>query len=310
MGTIFRNGKSYGNSPFIETIGVGGGYAPIGTIISYMGTTAPYDYLVCDGTEYNITAYPQLAAHFESQFGSKNYFGGNGVTTFAVPDLQGEFLRGSGTNSHTNQGAGANVGVHQDGSVVQRSFGNGNNALGTHDAQISRQAINSDFILSVNQNRLRYLASSNVNTADNSGFAYTVRPTNTSVLYCIKARVFTEELHYSLEEQQIGFWIDEKPLYQKSFQFTLGTVPSSGANMQKLISIDSTYDVVDWVGYITWVNGSSGGKVPLGYYYSTTNFISISLNRTPSSAIAINALGSHFSNQDGVVTIQYTKTTD
>ena len=73
----------------VPTIGIGGGYAPIGTIISYMGVTAPQDYLACDGSVYNISAYPDLADFIESQFGSKNYFGGNGTTTFGVPTLTG-----------------------------------------------------------------------------------------------------------------------------------------------------------------------------------------------------------------------------
>lgn len=63
---------------------------PIGTVISYMGLTAPQDYLVCDGVEYNITDYSELAKFFETQFGAKNHFGGDGTITFAVPDLQGE----------------------------------------------------------------------------------------------------------------------------------------------------------------------------------------------------------------------------
>ena len=73
----------------------GGGFAPIGTIIAFMGTTAPQDYLACDGTVYNIADYPRLAQFFTDQFGSANKFGGNGTTTFAVPDLKGEFLRGT-----------------------------------------------------------------------------------------------------------------------------------------------------------------------------------------------------------------------
>lgn len=73
----------------VPTIGIGGGYAPIGTVISYMGVTAPQDYLACDGSTYNISAYSDLADFFESQFGSKNYFGGDGVTTFGVPTLTG-----------------------------------------------------------------------------------------------------------------------------------------------------------------------------------------------------------------------------
>ena len=70
-----------------NTIGIGGGYAPVGTTSLILGSTAPQDYLECDGSVYNIAAYPQLAAYIESQFGSKNYFGGNGTTTFAVPTI-------------------------------------------------------------------------------------------------------------------------------------------------------------------------------------------------------------------------------
>lgn len=61
---------------------------PIGTIISFMGTTAPKDYLVCDGAEYNVSDYPKLAALFAEQFGEANHFGGDGAATFAVPDLR------------------------------------------------------------------------------------------------------------------------------------------------------------------------------------------------------------------------------
>lgn len=78
------------------------GFTPIGTVISVMSNEAPDNYLVCDGTAYNISEYSDLANFFEDQFGSKNYFGGNGTTTFAIPDLRGEFLRGTGTNGHTN----------------------------------------------------------------------------------------------------------------------------------------------------------------------------------------------------------------
>lgn len=67
-------------------MGAGGGFAPIGTINPYMGTVAPIGWLVCDGTVYNISDYPDLATHIASQFGSVNFFGGDGTITFAVPD--------------------------------------------------------------------------------------------------------------------------------------------------------------------------------------------------------------------------------
>lgn len=68
---------------------------PIGTLHHFLGTAAPDGYLACDGAEYNIADYPALADFIESQFGSKNKFGGDGETTFSVPDLQGRFLFGS-----------------------------------------------------------------------------------------------------------------------------------------------------------------------------------------------------------------------
>lgn len=61
---------------------------PIGSIISYLGSTAPEGYLVCDGKEYQIADHSQLAAFFEKEFGSKNHFGGDGTSTFAVPDFR------------------------------------------------------------------------------------------------------------------------------------------------------------------------------------------------------------------------------
>ena len=59
---------------------------PVGSIISYMGNNVPKHYLACNGTVYNITDYSELAIHIKESFGSFNYFGGDGVTTFAVPN--------------------------------------------------------------------------------------------------------------------------------------------------------------------------------------------------------------------------------
>ena len=99
---------------------------PIGTIISYMGKDCPNNYLICDGTVYDIDSYPELAKHFLKQFDSMNFFGGDGVTTFAVPDLRGEFLRGSGTATR-NTGRGAAVGVHQNPTQIPFSGIDSNN---------------------------------------------------------------------------------------------------------------------------------------------------------------------------------------
>lgn len=199
-----------------NTIGIGGGYAPIGTIISYMGTTAPQDYLACDGSTKNIADYPQLAAFFESQFGSKNYFGGNGTTTFSVPDLRGEFLRGTGTNSHANQGSGAAVGEHQDGTEVYTPYGTDS---GVRGLSANQNPSNVDSAPKTNLNGRKATGSQESGTV----YSFTSRPTNTSILCCIKAVVAGEV--YSTEEREWGTWVDGSIVYSKMVT-TGGSVPS------------------------------------------------------------------------------------
>lgn len=58
---------------------------PVGHTIVCTATSAPKHYLPCDGKEYKIADYPDLAAHFLKEFGIVNIFGGDGIETFAVP---------------------------------------------------------------------------------------------------------------------------------------------------------------------------------------------------------------------------------
>lgn len=165
---------------------------PVGTVISYMGNTAPKGYLSCDGTTYQIAEYPKLAEQIKNEFGSYNYYGGDGETTFSVPDLRGEFLRGTGTNGHSKQGNGAQVGKHQDG--TQHIFTTTDGSSGTNgifyvfvDNSGSggfRQS-NFDSIYSYVAKARLYNQSSLISYSGTPAL-FTSRPTNTSVLYCIK----------------------------------------------------------------------------------------------------------------------------
>lgn len=58
---------------------------PVGTLINTEGPQNPDHYLLCDGTEYNIVDYRDLAEAIKKVYGRYNYFGGDGVDTFAVP---------------------------------------------------------------------------------------------------------------------------------------------------------------------------------------------------------------------------------
>lgn len=68
---------------------------PVGHVISYFGSDAPNHYLVCDGKKYSISIYNELAEHIKRVYGSYNYFGGDGITTFSVPNLSGAAIAGS-----------------------------------------------------------------------------------------------------------------------------------------------------------------------------------------------------------------------
>jgi microcystin-dependent protein len=280
----------------VPTIGIGGGYAPIGTIISVMGTTAPQDYLACDGTVYNIADYPQLADYFESQFGESNHFGGNGTTTFAVPDLQGEFLRGTGTNSHTGNGNGGNVGEHQDATGIPFAgiwnstvYLKGINTNADNAQPSYMDSTQSDSTTNFNLSASR----STINGTKN----YTSRPTNTSVLYCIKAVVAGEV--YSTEERVVGTWIDGKKIYQKTvdFESTL-TILGSGVNISQYISALNIETIINCHGNAS--NSSNNNN------YS----VSTHLERSQGAYILYAAGGNTSSWLVRYLTVQYTKTTD
>ncbi|BAY23704.1 phage tail collar domain-conataing protein [Calothrix sp. NIES-2100] len=63
---------------------------PTGMMVEYAGNLAPTGWLLCDGTEYQINSYPALYAAIGANYG------GNGTTTFRVPDRRGRVGVGAG----------------------------------------------------------------------------------------------------------------------------------------------------------------------------------------------------------------------
>ena len=153
--------------------------APIGAIQAYGGAEAPRGWLLCDGSAVSRTVYSELFAKIGTAFGE-----GDGSTTFNIPDLRGEFLRGAGTNGHSEQGNGGNVGQHQDATVIGKSYwshNNGNIYLTSDDSSF----VNMD-TLKTNADLLK-MAAPAANPSGSNGVVFTLRPTNTSVNYIIKA---------------------------------------------------------------------------------------------------------------------------
>lgn len=296
---------------------------PVGHIIAHMGTTAPKHYLICDGAEYNIADYPNLAEHFKTDFGKYNYFGGDGTTTFAVPDLRAEFLRGAGTATR-NTGSGGKVGEHQDPTIhtnIDAHYeGSANYISISRDlSDISATGLNADIIengTNLGRSWIK-LSTSNENENDLVG-NYTSRPTNTSVLYCIKYEptYYMQNTYngnvYSTDEQIIGKWINGKPLYQKSFEF--------GAVKGEAITVLGKIEDMD----LGFVDGGGSYYINTNVNYAATNtaFMLNSSGRgvdkaTYTSYVVIQTdgtivwyTGSDVATSGGVCTVKYTKNTN
>jgi microcystin-dependent protein len=72
------------------TVGGAAGYpVPVGTLLSYAGSSAPTGWLLCYGQAVSRTTYAALFAVVSTTYGA-----GNGSTTFNVPDLRGRMTVG------------------------------------------------------------------------------------------------------------------------------------------------------------------------------------------------------------------------
>lgn len=63
-------------------------FNPVGMVSDFAGSTAPAGWLLCFGQVLNISAYPELGGLLGSTYG------GNGTTTFGVPDCRGRATYG------------------------------------------------------------------------------------------------------------------------------------------------------------------------------------------------------------------------
>jgi microcystin-dependent protein len=69
---------------------------PPGALLAYASSTTPSGWLLCDGSAVSRTTYADLFAAISTTWGT-----GDGSTTFNVPDLRGQFLRGYDSRATT-----------------------------------------------------------------------------------------------------------------------------------------------------------------------------------------------------------------
>lgn len=88
---------------------------PAGTVIHFAGTSAPSGYLACDGASISRTTYADLFSAIGTTWGSVD------SNSFNVPNLQGTFLRGAGTQTYTNSYDGGSVGDKSRDKIIKHA---------------------------------------------------------------------------------------------------------------------------------------------------------------------------------------------
>ena len=170
-------------------------FVPPGAVLPFAMNVVPSGWLAANGTAVSRTLYPALFAAIGTLYGA-----GNGSTTFALPDLRGYFVRGSGKNedntesgtfgtkqadalkSHSHTGSSASAGAHTHSFTLTSGAGDTSQGLANGSASSS------------NAEKGVTQEASTTGSAGEHTHAITInpeggtetRPKNIALLYCIK----------------------------------------------------------------------------------------------------------------------------
>lgn len=86
--------KGFDGTDWTAFSGPVGGFVPVASVVPFAGTSAPDGYLMADGSAVSRTTYAALFDAIGTTYGA-----GDGSTTFNLPNLQGVFVRGAGSQT-------------------------------------------------------------------------------------------------------------------------------------------------------------------------------------------------------------------
>jgi microcystin-dependent protein len=139
---------------------------PVGAVLPFAMNSAPNGWLVANGSNVSRTTYSILFSTIGTIYGA-----GDGNTTFALPDLRGYFVRGSGTNS--DGVTSGDFGVKQSDAIKSHTHSLGTGVGSTASPSFAGYTTGS--------------TTGKENTAlPSSPNSTETRPANIALLYCIK----------------------------------------------------------------------------------------------------------------------------
>ena len=109
---------------------------------------------------------------------------------------------------------------------------------------------------------------------------------------------------YSTSEKVVGHWVDGKPIYQKTFEFTVPSGSPFEGNVLNL-NISNIKNILSFNG--SFCQGNEWNE--LNSFYTTNCYIYTSVYLSEGNYY-LHMRQSGFNNKPGVFTIQYIKTTD
>jgi microcystin-dependent protein len=163
-----------------------GAAVPTGSVFYFAASSAPSGYLEANGAAISRTTYADLFAVVSTTYGS-----GDGSTTFNLPDLRGEFIRGFDNGKGTDSG-------RTFGSSQTDSTALPNNPFGTSDPGNHNHSYTQlNYVASITDDGpdqfAAYSNPSGSNTSSNGAHTHTItggdsetRPRNIALLPCIK----------------------------------------------------------------------------------------------------------------------------
>lgn len=181
-GSLFWNGRNIVRSVNGTVAGTDGNVVlssgvPTGTILPYCGTSAPSGFLICNGGEISRTTYSALFKLIGTSYG-----GGNGSTTFNLPNMHHRFLEGTTTTSEVNTYVGAGlpniIGIFNHGLIRVNGQRGSFYGSGTYE-----NLYNGNYNGAWLQNNTSFDASRSSNVYGNSTI---VQPNSMRILFLIK----------------------------------------------------------------------------------------------------------------------------
>lgn len=130
---------------------------------------------------------------------------------------------------------------------------------------------------------------------------------NKQIITKIVGIKYINENQYSTEEQLVGTWIDGKPLYQKTVEFT---TPSKSSTQEYSYLPEIPFSSIDKIISVDgWCARVDGWRVPHLFNVGSALLFCFDWNKS-NQKIYFYVLTNKTANQPAILTFRYTKTTD